>query len=167
MKNNDLEKSDQRKKKSDHAVRVSDFKSDLFVDRMKTVIDRLGSVAEAARKAGVKEGTVRSWRDGNTDPQRKHLVALANAAGVEISWLAAGVGDMVNQVADDSPAYGVQDRDNYLKALQMLEEVLRAANVDLTPSKKVQAVEIIAGMIEREDESVLQGNIVQLVKLAS
>jgi hypothetical protein len=41
-----------------------------FSDRIKLLIQRVGSATEIARMCGFSEGVVRSWRDGNTDPSR-------------------------------------------------------------------------------------------------
>jgi len=80
--------------KSDHRVEVSAFNSDLFVGRLKTAIKLLGGVAKTARIAVVAESTVRSWRDGNSEPQRPYLIPIAKEAGISIAWLVSGEGPM-------------------------------------------------------------------------
>lgn len=66
-----------------------------FADRIKTLIQRVGSVTEIARMCGFSEGVVRSWRDGNTDPSRARCVTLARTLGISLVWLVAGEGPML------------------------------------------------------------------------
>ena len=68
--------------------------SNTFSDRIKTLIQRVGSVTEIARMCGFSEGVVRSWRDGNTDPARARCVTLARTLGISLVWLVAGEGSM-------------------------------------------------------------------------
>jgi len=65
-----------------------------FADRIKLLIQRVGSVTEIARMCGFSEGVVRSWRDGNTDPSRARCVTLARTLGISLIWLVAGEGSM-------------------------------------------------------------------------
>jgi hypothetical protein len=68
--------------------------SSTFSDRIKLLIQRVGSVTEIARMCGFSEGVVRSWRDGNTDPSRARCVTLAKTLGISLVWLVAGEGSM-------------------------------------------------------------------------
>lgn len=68
--------------------------STTFADRIKVLIQRVGSVTEIARMCGFSEGVVRSWRDGNTDPSRARCVTLARTLGISLVWLVAGEGSM-------------------------------------------------------------------------
>lgn len=63
-----------------------------FADRIKLLIQRVGSATEIARMCGFSEGVVRSWRDGNTDPSRARCVTLARTLGISLVWLVAGEG---------------------------------------------------------------------------
>lgn len=65
-----------------------------FSDRIKLLIQRVGSVTEIARMCGFSEGVVRSWRDGNTDPSRARCLTLARTLGISLVWLVAGEGPM-------------------------------------------------------------------------
>jgi hypothetical protein len=66
--------------------------SGTFSDRIKVLIQRVGSATEIARMCGFSEGVVRSWRDGNTDPSRGRCVTLAKTLGISLVWLVAGEG---------------------------------------------------------------------------
>ena len=63
-----------------------------FSDRIKVLIQRVGSATQIARMCGFSEGVVRSWRDGNTDPSRARCVTLARTLGISLVWLVAGEG---------------------------------------------------------------------------
>lgn len=69
-----------------------------FADRIKLLIQRVGSATEIARKCGFSEGVVRSWRDGNTDPSRARCVTLARTLGISLVWLVAGEGAILGGV---------------------------------------------------------------------
>ena len=75
-----------------------------FSDRIRLLIQRVGSATEIARMCGFSEGVVRSWRDGNTDPSRARCVTLAKTLGISLVWLVAGEGAI--QV---DPATGLRD----------------------------------------------------------
>jgi len=65
-----------------------------FSDRIRLLIQRVGSATEIARMCGFSEGVVRSWRDGNTDPSRARCVTLAKTLGISLVWLVAGEGSI-------------------------------------------------------------------------
>ncbi|KRF02256.1 transcription factor [Frateuria sp. Soil773] len=68
--------------------------SETFAERIKLLIQRVGSATEIARMCGFSEGVVRSWRDGNTDPSRARCVKLARTLGISLVWLVAGEGSI-------------------------------------------------------------------------
>ena len=63
-----------------------------FSERIRLLIQRVGSATEIARMCGFSEGVVRSWRDGNSDPSRARCVTLAKTLGISLVWLVAGEG---------------------------------------------------------------------------
>ena len=65
-----------------------------FAERIRFLIQRVGSATEIARMCGFSEGVVRSWRDGNTDPSRARCVTLARTLGISLVWLVAGEGSL-------------------------------------------------------------------------
>ncbi|MDE2154310.1 MAG: helix-turn-helix transcriptional regulator [Xanthomonadaceae bacterium] len=74
-----------------------------FSDRIKLLIQRVGSATEIARMCGFSEGVVRSWRDGNTDPSRGRCVTLARTLGISLVWLVAGEGGIQVDPAISAP----------------------------------------------------------------
>jgi hypothetical protein len=105
--------------------------STTFSDRIKMLIQRVGSVTEIARMCGFSEGVVRSWRDGNTDPSRARCVTLARTLGISLVWLVAGEGSM--QI--DSSSLSHDDSSSSDTSLPRRRAALRGANgADLTRS---------------------------------
>jgi hypothetical protein len=74
-----------------------------FSDRIKLLIQRVGSATEIARMCGFSEGVVRSWRDGNTDPSRARCVTLARTLGISLVWLVAGEGAIQTDPSTSTP----------------------------------------------------------------
>ncbi|HLW69014.1 MAG TPA: helix-turn-helix domain-containing protein [Candidatus Binataceae bacterium] len=77
-----------------HTVAEPDPKSHSgFVKRLKTVIRDAESILALAAKAGVSDSTIHLWLK-DSEPSRKKLIDLAEAAGVSVEWLATGRGEM-------------------------------------------------------------------------
>jgi transcriptional regulator with XRE-family HTH domain len=62
--------------------------------RMRLLIAREGSASALARRCGCSEGSVRSWRDGHSDPSRARCITLARALNISLQWLITGEGPM-------------------------------------------------------------------------
>ena len=76
-----------------------------FKARMAKVLEILnGNVSEIGRKAGIAPTSAKRWVSGESDPQMSNLVKLANGTGVNIAWLAAGEGPMMNGEAAPAQA---------------------------------------------------------------
>lgn len=86
--------------------------SNSFAERIRLLIQRVGSATEIARMCGFSEGVVRSWRDGNSDPSRARCVTLARTLGISLVWLVAGEGaiqpDAVNKGAEEQTSSEIQ-----------------------------------------------------------
>lgn len=109
-----------------------------FADRIKLLIQRVGSVTEIARMCGFSEGVVRSWRDGNTDPSRARCVTLARTLGISLVWLVAGEGSMQidpNAVTPDEingrSAAGTISPQRHRSKLRTAADALEANGMDV------------------------------------
>lgn len=107
-----------------------------FADRIKLLIQRVGSVTEIARMCGFSEGVVRSWRDGNTDPSRARCVTLARTLGISLVWLVAGEGSMLDPsavVPDDMNATTSSESivSRHRSKLRTAAETLEATGMDV------------------------------------
>lgn len=63
-----------------------------FIERMKSLAEKIGSVNALARAAGLSQSGIRRYFDGG-EPSRPQLIAIARAGGVSISWLVSGEED--------------------------------------------------------------------------
>jgi len=75
-----------------------------FQSRIETLIQLCGSVAELSRKSHLSRGVISKYQNGESDPSRSRLIALAEAAGVRVEWLATGEGPMRPDGARAAPA---------------------------------------------------------------
>lgn len=65
-----------------------------FAARVELAVANAGGPSEVARRMNVALPTLTRWRTGNADPSRTNLAKLADATGVDLSWLATGEGDL-------------------------------------------------------------------------
>jgi phage repressor protein C with HTH and peptisase S24 domain len=63
-----------------------------FAARLQFVVQQWPSADRLAKATGVSPSAFRKWLKGVAEPGRDRLVALADAAGVNVSWLARGEG---------------------------------------------------------------------------
>jgi len=164
------------KNKSDDKVGLPPTESDLFIDRLKTVIKRLGGVAASARNVGVVESTVRSWRDGNSEPKRPHLVILADKADVSLAWLVAGEGEMLkNAIHEPAGSHSVSasEFDKILEkvenAVSIIDSALEKRGASMSPEKKGKLAAMCVDYLYDlpEDEKPDTAKILRLVKFGT
>src|ERR1700679_2652915 len=65
-----------------------------FGERLKFIVTHWPSADKLARATGVSTSAFRKWLRGGAEPSRDRLVALAEASGVSVSWLAKGEGPL-------------------------------------------------------------------------
>lgn len=70
------------------------------------------SVRTFARDCGLSEGVIRKYLDGKSLPTLDRLLAIARAAGVELSWLACG--EEPKYAADRSVYAGLPQDDEFI-----------------------------------------------------
>ena len=59
------------------------------------------SVAQAARRLGVKTVTWQSWENDRSEPRANRLLMMAGALNVSPTWLLSGYGDGPHEAVDD------------------------------------------------------------------
>jgi phage repressor protein C with HTH and peptisase S24 domain len=94
----------------------------LFVGRLQLVVQQWPSADRLAKATGVSPSAFRKWLRGVAEPSRDRLVALAEAAGVNVSWLAQGEGpqpDLVS-MAMRARSSDASELTGYLSPLQYL-----------------------------------------------
>jgi len=121
-----------------------------FQNRIELLISHFkpqGGVAEIARKSGLSEGVIRSWRDGGSDPSRTRCIQLAEGTGTSLLWIVAGLGPMWAADIEASVQPLVSDNvpaDTLLMvAARILDDVLGATNRRLTNQQLGEALILV------------------------
>lgn len=65
-----------------------------FADRVQILIKKLGSQEKLGEACGISGVTIGKYALGKADPSRDRLIAMADAGGVNVLWLATGEGKM-------------------------------------------------------------------------
>ncbi len=67
-----------------------------FSNRMKLIAENSfkNNYSEFARAVGVAQASLARWVKGEADPSRMNLIKIADASGVNLEWLALGIGNM-------------------------------------------------------------------------
>src|SRR3546814_1259446 len=103
------------KQKTAYEMRISDWSSDVCSSDLApdaeddTIGGRIGrargaaglSVAQAARRLGVKTATWQGWENDRAEPRSNKLLMIAGAFGVSPTWLLGGYGDGPTEVIED------------------------------------------------------------------
>ena len=82
-----------------------------FVARLQFVVQQWPSADRLAKATGVSPSAFRKWLKGAAEPGRDRLVALAEAAGVNVAWLAQGKGAAPDPVSLATRAHSPQSAD--------------------------------------------------------
>lgn len=126
-----------------------------FSDRIKLLIQRVGSATEIARMCGFSEGVVRSWRDGNTDPSRARCVTLARTLGISLVWLVAGEGaiqaDAMANARDDQYTTEVTSAQRPRAGLNPAAHALSGAEAGVDSQRLNTAIRILQSELELAD----------------
>ena len=92
----------------DRVILSQQHESDV-IDHTDTIGGRIGrareaarlSVAQAARRLGVKTLTWQGWENDRSEPRSNKLTMIAGTLGVSPGWLLTGLGDGPSEVLDD------------------------------------------------------------------
>lgn len=84
--------------------------SEGLAERIRLCADLAGSGDELARLTAIPRRTLEYYLTGQSEPKVTRCVEIANAVGVDIGWLASGIGDKIRgrasqQQLDDKYAY--------------------------------------------------------------
>ena len=108
-------------------------KADAFPNRLEALIGDL-SVRAFARRAGVSDTFLRQCLAGRTEPTRAKLMAIAEAGGTTVEWLATGT-------PPAPPAETAAcDRELLASILEITDQVLADSGTPLEPARKARLV---------------------------
>lgn len=145
-------------------IRVSSS-DDYFETGFKTVLNKIGTLQNAAQIAGVTAEQVAKWRDGKAKPPFKAVVSLANVAGVSLDWLATGEGlpekDSLDEMVKDIKV----DADLMAEIVKVVNEYLDSLDRELPPEKLGKIYAYLYNYCHK-DEPVRRDNIISLIDIA-
>jgi bacteriophage CI repressor helix-turn-helix domain len=99
-----------------------------FAKRMEIVAKRLGSVSELCRRVDVAYPTATKWVKEGAEPSTTNLIKIADAAGVNLLWLATGQGAMLKEDSEDGEQPAAYDGDQY--AQPVLDTLNRPVDIE-------------------------------------
>lgn len=108
-----------------------------FPARLEALIGGM-SVRAFARKAGVSDTFLRQCLAGRTEPTRTKLLAIAEAGGTTVEWIATGRSGSAEQTAPGEQA--PIDRDLLESIIEITEQVLADAGGTLAASRKARLI---------------------------
>jgi transcriptional regulator with XRE-family HTH domain len=115
-----------------------------FKDRMKFLVNKLGSIKKLSSAANVSEGVIKNYLSGQTDPTRKKLIALASAGNLNIIWFLTGKG---------SSEKDFESMDLIKDILVIAEEYLEESGEILSKKQKAELVALSHDYIYGKDYS--------------
>jgi len=130
-----------------------------FKERVRYIVRKVGSIKKLAQLANVSPRVVGKYLAGESDPSRKRLISLADAADVSVEWLATGVGATGRRLNNISAL-------DYV--ISEVEKTFVKRDVSLSPRKKAELIMLLYEEIA-EDESKkdsLESRIMRLVRFA-
>ena len=141
-----------------------------FATRVNQVLDRYHNLSDIARKVGVNESTIRKWRKGTSEPRRDHLVAFALATGVNVQWLATGVGPERGEALQEASLVKADPFTNaalLTEVIVCIEQVLQQTEKTLSPDKKAALIAWVYRVGQHEPRETLPEIAAQCVRLVS
>ena len=114
-----------------------------FPARLEALIGGM-SVRAFARKAGVSDTFLRQCLAGRTEPTRTKLLAIAEAGGTTVEWIATGRAEPSRQpVIEERPSV---DRELLESVIEIADQVLDEAGTRLTAGRKARLITALYDM---------------------
>ena len=140
-----------------------------FIERMRICADLAGSVNALARKADLSQSGIRRYFTGG-DPTRRVLIALAEAAGVNVLWLATGEGKTLKgEAGATGPQWpSLELVPEILRlTIETVEEALLESDREMPLSKKAELVMAVYELYRVGGSGIEKSAVLRLVKSAS
>ena len=119
-----------------------------FSKRLKKCVSTVGGMGALAKASGVSKPQILRYIKAESDPPITKLRAIADAAGIKLSWLVEGersAGKYTSQV--------VLDKDVFLEVVEQVESVLANMGRTLTPKRKALLVFAMTKEAERAQKA--------------
>jgi len=152
---------------------IRDDESDV-VKRLSEVLGN-DSIASFSRRSGVPESNLRSYVKRGIKPGLDHLVAIADAAGVNIAWLAAGRGpkkgaaapSQVQQQAIQAAPAPALNPELLQAAVEGVQEGLRRINRTVPADKHAQLIVAAYELLLDGQGNVSKTNVINFIRAAA
>ena len=132
------------------------------------------SIASFSRRSGVPESNLRSYVKRGIKPGLDHLVAIADAAGVNIAWLAAGRGpkkgaapSQVQQQAIQAAPAPALNPELLQAAVEGVQEGLRRINRTVPADKHAQLIVAAYELLLDGQGNVSKNNVINFIRAAA
>lgn len=131
------------------------------------------SVSAFARRCGIVESTLRTYLNG-AQPSTDRLVAIADTAGVNIAWLAAGRGpkkgaapsQAQQQASQPAPAPPLNP-ELLQAAIEGVQEGLRRINRTVPADKHAQLIAAAYELLLDGQGNVGKNNVINFIRAAA
>ena len=139
-----------------------------FIHRLEQLIqspDYKKNVSKFARDCGIKEQTVRKWREGSM-PGIGMLAMIVRGTGVNMYWLVTGDGPMWGPASTpEPPPHEVLDRARLTAAIEDSLAVLDAVDAEMAPPHLARMICLMYDLLSDQTEPQERGRVVlELVK---
>lgn len=109
--------------------------TDTLASRIRSLAPHHGDMSRLARSAQLKQRTVANWAAGQGKPDVESAAHLADAAGVNLQWLASGRGPkFVVESLRPSPTLHNIDETLLIEVVEAIDEALAQARIKLQPA---------------------------------
>lgn len=132
-----------------------------FTQRMAYVAKLVGNATVLARRTRISRRAIGTYLSGASDPTRERLVAIAEAAGVCVRWLATGDGPVFSSDNEDIRPF-IQTMMGHLN--ENIEHLPAKAHVKLAEAgfpgyrlRKIRSGEVVPSLRELQALSTLLG----------
>lgn len=116
------------------------LESPLILERLDACVARVGGKRALAKLSGISEAQLYRYLNGETVMPSDRLVAVADAAKVDSSWLLMGEGAMERPTPDVRPRF---DAHLLQEVVREFESLLLEYEVRYTPDQRAKAVALI------------------------
>lgn len=139
-------------------------------ERMTKVVSLVGSSEQLARVTGLSSRAIGKYRSGESLPGLGALIAIADATGVSIDWIATGDGPMMRGEATGSVVACTRphlDTELLHLVVEAIEEGLRQVDRIMEPMAKADLVLAVYDLYTDMEQPVDKVKILKLIKSAA